>query len=111
MKPMILGNNDPYDNEFKKEEDHNSKEMEKSVKVQKTKMRLNLVAKQTMIMEVDINEFSMDQLLVKGNWMITMAQIGAPFLVIGLIAVITYFKLWKYLYKEWFTSVDHKKSV
>ena len=48
-----------YDNEFKKEEDHNSKEMEKSVKVQKTKMRLNLVAKQTMIVEVDINEFSM----------------------------------------------------
>lgn len=47
--------------------------------------------KTMMIMEVDINEFSMDQLLVKGNWMITMAQIGAPFLVIGLIAVITYF--------------------
>ncbi|HEH9322416.1 TPA: cytochrome aa3 quinol oxidase subunit I [Staphylococcus aureus] len=53
--------------------------------------------------------FPWDQLLVKGNWMITMAQIGAPFLVIGLIAVITYFKLWKYLYKEWFTSADHKK--
>ena len=52
--------------------------------------------------------FPWDQLIVKGNWMITMAQIGAPFLVIGLIAVITYFKLWKYLYKEWFTSVDHK---
>ena len=29
MKPMILGNNEKYDNEFKKEEDHNSKEMEK----------------------------------------------------------------------------------
>ena len=55
--------------------------------------------------------FPWDELLVKGNWMIIMAQIGAPFLVIGLIAVITYFKLWKYLYKEWFTSVDHKKSV
>lgn len=27
--------------------------------------------------------FPWDQLLVKGNWMITMAQIGAPFLVIG----------------------------
>lgn len=53
--------------------------------------------------------FPWDQLLVKSNWMITMAQIGAPFLIIGLIAVITYFKLWKYLYKEWFTSVDHKK--
>ena len=29
MKPMILGNNEKYDSEFKKEEDHNSKEMEK----------------------------------------------------------------------------------
>ena len=29
MKPMILGNNEKYDNEFKKKEDHNSKEMEK----------------------------------------------------------------------------------
>ena len=28
MKPIILGNNEKYDNEFKKE-DHNSKEMEK----------------------------------------------------------------------------------
>ena len=55
--------------------------------------------------------FPWDELLVKGNWMIIMAQIGAPFLVIGLIAVITYFKLWKYLYREWFTSVDQKKSV
>ncbi|MDK9873184.1 hypothetical protein, partial [Staphylococcus equorum] len=50
--------------------------------------------------------FPWDQLLVEGSWMITMAQIGAPFGIIGLIAVITYFKLWKYLYREWFTSVD-----
>lgn len=41
MKPIILGNNEKYDNEFKKEEDHNSKEMEKFLKEQKTKMRLN----------------------------------------------------------------------
>ncbi|PWZ92040.1 hypothetical protein DD924_21060, partial [Staphylococcus pseudintermedius] len=41
--------------------------------------------------------------------MITLAQISAPFLVIGVIAAITYFKLWGYLYKEWFMSVDHKK--
>ena len=52
--------------------------------------------------------FPWNELLVHGNWMITMAQIGAPFLVIGVIAVITYFKLWKYLYKEWFTTIDHK---
>lgn len=31
------------------------------------------------------------------------------FLVIGFIVVIFYFKLWKYLYKEWFIFVDYKK--
>ena len=33
-------------------------------------------------------------------------------MAIGAIAVlggITYFKKWGYLWKEWFTSVDHKK--
>ncbi len=41
---------------------------------------------------------------------ILVATFGA--VVIGGIAVlglITYFKLWTYLWKEWFTSVDHKK--
>ncbi|WP_027056215.1 cytochrome o ubiquinol oxidase subunit I [Mesorhizobium erdmanii] len=28
---------------------------------------------------------------------------------IALLCVITYFKLWTYLWREWFTSVDHKK--
>ncbi|WP_027061467.1 cytochrome o ubiquinol oxidase subunit I [Mesorhizobium loti] len=28
---------------------------------------------------------------------------------IALFGVITYFKLWTYLWREWFTSVDHKK--
>ncbi|CAN7679839.1 cytochrome o ubiquinol oxidase subunit I [Mesorhizobium sp. LjRoot246] len=28
---------------------------------------------------------------------------------IALLGVITYFKLWNYLWREWFTSVDHKK--
>ena len=28
---------------------------------------------------------------------------------IALIAIITYKKKWKYLWNEWFTSVDHKK--
>jgi cytochrome o ubiquinol oxidase subunit 1 len=28
---------------------------------------------------------------------------------IGLMAALTYFRLWGYLWKEWFTSVDHKK--
>ncbi|QRM57657.1 cytochrome o ubiquinol oxidase subunit I [Sinorhizobium sp. BG8] len=28
---------------------------------------------------------------------------------IAVLSLITYFKLWGYLWKEWFTSVDHKK--
>ncbi len=28
---------------------------------------------------------------------------------IALIAAISYFKLWRYLWTEWFTSIDHKK--
>src|SRR6218665_262192 len=28
---------------------------------------------------------------------------------LGLVAAATYFKIWGYLWKEWFTSVDHKK--
>ncbi len=28
---------------------------------------------------------------------------------LALVAALTYFRLWSYLWKEWFTSVDHKK--
>ena len=59
MKPMILGNNDPMIMNSRKKKIITLRKWKKSVKVQKTKMRLNLVAKQTMIVEVDINEFSM----------------------------------------------------
>ena len=55
MKPMILGNDDPYDSEFKDEETHNAKEMEKINKGAKDEN----ASKEIMIMEVNINEFSM----------------------------------------------------
>ena len=35
----------------------------------------------------------------------TVVVIGS----IGLLGAITYFGKWKYLWQEWFTSVDHKK--
>ena len=35
--------------------------------------------------------------------------IGAVLGGLGVVALITRFKLWGYLWKEWFTSVDHKK--
>lgn len=28
---------------------------------------------------------------------------------VALVAAISYFKLWRYLWLEWFTSIDHKK--
>src|ERR1700712_4073397 len=28
---------------------------------------------------------------------------------VALLAALTYFRLWGYLWKEWFTTVDHKK--
>ena len=29
----------------------------------------------------------------------------------GLFAILTYYRLWGYLWNEWLTSIDHKKSV
>ncbi|MCW1384133.1 cytochrome o ubiquinol oxidase subunit I [Novosphingobium sp. KCTC 2891] len=41
---------------------------------------------------------------------IVLATFGAVVLGgVALLAAITWFKLWGYLWKEWFTSVDHKK--
>ena len=41
MKPIILGNNEKYDNEFKKKRTITLKKWKKFLKEQKTKMRLN----------------------------------------------------------------------
>ncbi|NNM54924.1 MAG: cytochrome o ubiquinol oxidase subunit I [Spirochaetales bacterium] len=38
-----------------------------------------------------------------------MATIGMPIVVIALVIVLAYFKKWGYLWREWFTTVDHKK--
>jgi cytochrome o ubiquinol oxidase subunit 1 len=35
--------------------------------------------------------------------------IGSAVLGLAVLAILTYYKLWGYLWKEWFTSVDHKK--
>jgi len=37
------------------------------------------------------------------------AVIGAVFLGLVIMALITYYGKWTYLYKEWLTSLDHKK--
>src|ERR1700735_1695914 len=35
--------------------------------------------------------------------------IGVAVIGIGLLATLTYLRAWGYLWKEWFTSVDHKR--
>ncbi|MGE7020823.1 cytochrome aa3 quinol oxidase subunit I [Solibacillus cecembensis] len=37
------------------------------------------------------------------------SMVAIVFTVIALIFVLTYFKLWGYLWREWLTTVDHKK--
>ena len=37
------------------------------------------------------------------------AAIGMPAILIGIIAALTYFKKWKWLWREWITTVDAKK--
>ncbi|MEM6900225.1 MAG: cytochrome o ubiquinol oxidase subunit I [Pseudomonadota bacterium] len=35
--------------------------------------------------------------------------VGTVIIGIGVFAAVTYYKLWGYLWNEWFTSIDHKK--
>ncbi|MDY0407980.1 cytochrome aa3 quinol oxidase subunit I [Virgibacillus soli] len=41
--------------------------------------------------------------------MIVMSQIAIVVVCIAIVAGVTYFKKWGYLWKEWLTTVDHKK--
>ncbi len=44
------------------------------------------------------------------NHTITIAAVaGAVLLGLVILGLVTYYKKWTYLYKEWLTSVDHKK--
>lgn len=56
-----------------------------------------------------MKQMPIDELLVTGDPMILASQIAIALTMIGLIALITYLKRWKWLWNEWFTTVDHKK--
>ncbi|MEL7525397.1 MAG: cytochrome o ubiquinol oxidase subunit I [Pseudomonadota bacterium] len=40
---------------------------------------------------------------------VVVTFVGVAIGGVGLLAALTYFRLWGYLWKEWFTSIDHKK--
>ena len=46
---------------------------------------------------------------LKHDWIEYAAGISMFLGAFALIGLITYKKKWTYLWKEWFTSVDHKK--
>ncbi|KAB8138967.1 cytochrome aa3 quinol oxidase subunit I [Gracilibacillus oryzae] len=52
---------------------------------------------------------SLDEFFVTGDPLILGSQIAIGLTMVGLVALITYLKRWKWLWREWFTTVDHKK--
>lgn len=50
-----------------------------------------------------------DEFFVTGEPMIYGAMVAIALASIGIVAGLTYFKKWGYLWREWLTTVDHKK--
>ncbi|WAA09325.1 cytochrome aa3 quinol oxidase subunit I [Fervidibacillus albus] len=50
-----------------------------------------------------------DKILLGGDPLLVGSQIAIVLTTVGIIAAITYFKKWKWLWNEWLTTVDHKK--
>ncbi|HET7580208.1 MAG TPA: cbb3-type cytochrome c oxidase subunit I [Bacillales bacterium] len=55
-----------------------------------------------------LKEFA-SNFFVTGDPMIYAADFSIILFSIGIVFVLTYFKKWKWLWKEWITTVDHKK--
>lgn len=50
-----------------------------------------------------------NEFIVTGDPMILGAQISIVLASVGIVVLLTYTKKWKWLMKEWISSVDHKK--
>lgn len=51
------------------------------------------------------------EFFVTGEPLIYAADVAIVLTIIGIVFVLTYFKKWKWLWNEWLTTVDHKKSA
>lgn len=56
-------------------------------------------------MNINWKEFFM----LDGEPLIIGSQIAILLSMVGVVAGITYFKKWRWLWTEWLTTVDHKK--
>ncbi|WP_026679060.1 cytochrome aa3 quinol oxidase subunit I [Fictibacillus gelatini] len=52
---------------------------------------------------------SLDKFFVTGDPLIYGADVSIVLTMVAIVFVLTYFKKWKWLWKEWLTTVDHKK--
>ena len=43
------------------------------------------------------------------SFLIYIAMVSIALGSVAIVAVVTYFKIWGYLWREWITTVDHKK--
>lgn len=55
---------------------------------------------------MDIN---WDKIFITGDPLILGSQIAILLTMLSIVGVITYFKKWQWLWREWLTTVDHKK--
>ena len=56
-----------------------------------------------------IKDFLLTKFFVTGEPMIYMADVAITLTTIAIIFILTYFKKWKWLWRDWLTTVDHKK--
>ncbi|WP_079525011.1 MULTISPECIES: cytochrome aa3 quinol oxidase subunit I [Halobacillus] len=57
----------------------------------------------------EIKDFLIGEFFVTGDPTIYAAQVMIALTTIGIIFTLTYLKKWKWLWREWLTTVDHKK--
>jgi len=60
-------------------------------------------------MEVTIVGIKWDEILITGDPIILGSQIAILLTSLGIIGGLTYLKKWNWLWREWITTVDHKR--
>jgi cytochrome aa3-600 menaquinol oxidase subunit I len=60
-------------------------------------------------MEVKPMGIKWDRFFITGDPLILGSQIAILLTMVGIVVLISYLKKWTWLWKEWFTTVDHKR--
>jgi cytochrome aa3-600 menaquinol oxidase subunit 1 len=60
-------------------------------------------------MEVKKMGIKWDRFFITGDPLILGSQIAILLTMVGIVVLVTYLKKWKWLWRDWFTTVDHKR--